>query len=274
MHELDAPSPLAWFQSVWPRLQDADITSKDLLNAENLYGFVRFAERIRDEGIAAPTTYDELRVLLQEKWYSNRVDCRDGYVLVETDDDEVQLAFWWVSGEVFLQEEELFACYAADPLPSEIGGGGFDPGSGIAVTGNADAAGAVFGAFATVWDGSNLFDLLGPVQVRGARLGSFVAWLHAMPPGKIALAGVKKAWWGNVDHLLELDWLALVARHNPKLDLPELLGRLAEVPPFKVSEHEKEITQGTLTECELRKDVSNRLGSREPAVVLQRGEKT
>src|SRR5215468_7069111 len=100
IYQLDAPSPLAWFQSIWPRLrEDADITSKALLNVEDLYGFKGFANNVRDKQLAAPEDYNRLQRLLSLNWYLNNIDIRDGYVLVETDDDEVELAFWWVSDE-------------------------------------------------------------------------------------------------------------------------------------------------------------------------------
>jgi hypothetical protein len=253
IYRLDAPSPLDWFQAVWPRLrQDADITSKMLLDVEKLYGFSGFAEHVRSNELAAPADSAELQTLLAKNWYSNNVECRDGYVVVETDDDEVELAFWWVSDEVFREEQERFACYATDPLPVETGSGVFDPGCGIAATGRAAGAGAVFCVFATVWDSGNLDGLPGPVKVPGLRLPGFADWLRAMTPGNIAISGLKPY---DSNHLLELDWLALVARHNNELDLPALLRRLAEVSPQSASKHWKEIEQGTLSEEELRKDV-------------------
>jgi hypothetical protein len=251
IYRLDAPSPLDWFRSVWPCLrQDAEITSKALLDVEKLYGFRGFAEHVRSEELAAPVACDDLQAVLAKNWYSNNVECRDGFVLVETDDDEVELAFWWVGEEVFQEKQELFACYATDQLPAEIGSGGFDPGFDVAVTGNAGGAGAVFCVFATAWDSGNLDGLPGPVEVRGVRLPGFTDWLRAMPPGNIT--GLKPYLSG---HLRELDWLALVARHNTELDLPALLRRLAEVSPGNAEKHWKELRDGTLSEDELRKDV-------------------
>jgi hypothetical protein len=263
---LDARSPLDWFRSVWPRLRrDATITSKALLDVEDLYGFGVFADHVRSNELAAPTASDDLQTLLKKNWYSNNVECRDGFVLVETDDDEVELAFWWVSDEVFLTKQELFACYATDPLPTEIGGGGFDPGYDIAVADAAGGEGAVFCMFATVWDSGNLSDLPGPVEVRGLRLPGFADWLRAMPSG---LSDWLEAMAGRSGYWHELDWLALVARHNAELDLPALLRRLAEVSPYSASEHGKEIRKGTLSENELRKDV-RWLGSKQPTVLVQ-----
>jgi hypothetical protein len=252
---LDALSPLAWFQAIWPHLRnDADVTSKMLLGVEQLYGFDGFAEHVRNNEPAAPASLDELQRLLSQCWYSNNVECQDGYVLVETDDDEVELAFWWVSDEVFLAEQERFACYATDSLPLEIGEGGFDPECNTTVIGDAGGDGAVFAVFATVWDSGNLCDLPGPVEVKGLRLPDLAAWLQTAP--------------GDEEHLLEIDWLALVARHNPKLDLPALLRRLAEACPQHVSNHWKEIHSGALSEEKLLKDV-RWLGDGQPSVVVQ-----
>jgi hypothetical protein len=250
-YRLDAPSPLAWFQSIWPRLrEDATITSKELLDVEKLYGFRTFVENVRSKELAAPMSCGDLQTLLAKNWYTNNVECRDGYVLIETDDDEVELAFWWVSDEVLETEQERFACYSADPLPSETASGGFDPGFGIALAGRAGGAGSVFGVFATVWDSGNLLDLPGPIEVRGLRLPEFADWLRAVPPGKITIPGLLPPG----DHLLELEWIALVARHNPELSLQALLRRLGEVSPANVDRHYKEMAAGTLTEDDLRKE--------------------
>jgi hypothetical protein len=259
VYRLDAPSPLAWFQWIWPRLHsDTSTTSKMLLDAEGLYGFASFAGRVRSEGLAAPATYDELQQLLSENWYSSNVECRDGYVLVETDDDEVELAFWWLSDELFVDGQERFACYATDPLPLEIGSGGFDPGCDITVCNNGGGDGAVFCVFVTVWDGGNLTESLSePREVRGIRLPGLADWLRAAPPGKITPT--------------ELNWLALVARHNPELDLEAVLRRLAEVPSEKLGKHWKAFTDGTLTEDELRRDI-RWLGPGAPAVLLHGNE--
>jgi hypothetical protein len=250
---LEAPSPLAWFQAVWSRLrEEADVTSKALLDVGNLYYFEGFTENIRSKELAAPADSAELKTLLSKNWYSNNVECRDGYVLVETDDDEVELAFWWVSEEVFQAKQDLFACYTAAPLPAEIGSGDFDPGCDVAATGHAGAAGTVFCVFVTVWDSGNLDGLPGPVAVRGVRLPGFADWLRATAPGSIEITGLRSHCRG---HLTELDWLATVARHNAELDLPALLRRLAEVSPQSAADHWKEIREGTASEDELRKNV-------------------
>jgi hypothetical protein len=254
IYRLNEPSPLAWFQSIWPRLrEDIDATSESLLNVSELYGFGGFADNVRNKGLAAPADMAELQTLLSLNWYGD-VACRDGYVLIETDDDEVELAFWWVSEEVLQAEQERFACYASDPLPGEIGSGGFDPGFDVALAGNAEGAGSVFCAFATVWDGRNLRYLPGPIEVRGLRLPGFTRWLQAVPPGRIRIPGLLPIEL-KVDHLLlELELMALTARHNPELDLRALLLRMAEVPPHNVDKHYKEIAAGTLSEEELRKE--------------------
>jgi hypothetical protein len=250
---LDTPSPLEWFQAVWPRLRrDAEVTSKTLLDVEELYGFEGFAESVRSKELAPPATCLELQTLLSENWYSGNVECEEGHVFVETDDDEVELAFWWVSDEVFQEKQDLFACYAASPLPVEIGGGDFDPGRDMATTRGAGGAGSVFCVFSTVWDSGNLNDLPGPVEVRGLRLPGFAGWLRTAAPGSMDITGLRADQSG---HLLELDWLALVARHHADLDLPALLRRLAEVSPCSAAKHWKELRDGTLSEDELRTDV-------------------
>jgi hypothetical protein len=118
--------------------------------------------------------------------------------------------------------------------------------------------------FVTAWDSGNLESLPGPVEVRGVRLPAFADWLRATAPGNIAITGLKPHRSG---HLTELDWLALVARHNAELDLSALLRRLAEVPPHNVDRHWKELREGTLSEDELRKDV--RWTGSGPAVLVR-----
>jgi len=250
---LDASSPLEWFQAVWPRLRrDADVTSKALLDVDDLYGFEGFAGNVRRKELAAPATSGELQALLSENWYCNHIECEDGHVFVETDDDEVEMAFWWVGEEAFQARQGLFACYAADPLPADIGSGDFDPGRAIAAARHAGETGAVFCVFATVWDSGNLNGLPGPVAVRGVRLPGFAEWLRTPAPGGTEIAGLHP---DHAGHVPELDWLALVARHNPELDLPALLRRLAEVSPVSAAKHWKGLKEGTVSEDELRNDV-------------------
>ncbi len=252
---LDAPSPLAWFQSVWPRLLgDEAVSSRDLLGADDLYGFAGFAQQIRDKRLPAPASNGDLEKMLSRYWYLGNVECRDGYVLVETDDDEVELAFWWVSGEVLAEEQERFACYQTDTLPGGTGDGRFDPSCEIESAGEAAGEGTTYCSFVTVWDSGNLSDLPGPVRIDGLRLPDFAGWLSRMP--------------ADENRLFELEWLALVARSHPSLDLPALLLRTAEVSAETASSHYQAIRARTISEEELREDI-RWLGSRERAATVQ-----
>ena len=251
---LDAETPLAWFQSIWPRLRSGEgVTSEALLGIEKLYGFEGFARKIREEELEAPSTPAGLQELLSMKWYSNNVECRDGFVQVESDDDDFEYAFWWLSDEVFLAEQDRFACYAAEALPVDIGSGGFDPGFEVAALPGAHAEGAVYCVFSTAWDSGNLTDMTGPAVVPGVRLPGFAAFLQTFSPAD--------------SHPLEIDWLAAIARHNPGLGLPELLLRLAEVPPYAVDKHWKEVHAGTVSEDTLRNS-ARWGGRRQPPEVL------
>ncbi len=107
----------------------------------------------------------------------------------------------------------------------------------------------------------------GPIEVRGTRLPDFVKWLRAAPPGGIIFTGSTDN-WSIKDHLLEIDWLALVARENPALDLNQVLHRAAEVPLPEVDAHWKDILEGTIGEDELRRSVQQ-FSSRKSSIYLQ-----
>jgi hypothetical protein len=103
-----------------------------------------------------------------------------------------------------------------------------------------------------VWDSGNLTDLPGPVSMPGVRLPGFAAFLQTFS--------------GDDSHPLEIDWLAVIARHNPGLAFPDLLLRLAEACPHGVDKHWKEVHAGTVSEEVLRAD-ARWLGERQPPVV-------
>jgi hypothetical protein len=240
--KLDAASPLAWFQELWTRLQaDASLTCSDVLGIAHVYGFEGFAEKVRGGAIPAPVNDDELQQSLSSNWYSNNVETRDGMVLIETDDDEVELSFWWMSEAVLSRHAGRFSIYAVDCLPDGVSNGDFAAETQTVPVGGGSGEGAVYAVFSTVWDGANLSDLPGPVEIAGVRLPGLVAWLAGVAP--------------DVDHPLELDWLALVARSHPDLNAASLLRRVAEVSPETAADNDEGIHAGSLSAHDLHENV-------------------
>jgi hypothetical protein len=240
--KLDAASPLAWFQDLWMHLQaHASLTCSDVLGIEHVYGFSGFADKVRSGAVPVPLNDDELQQSLSSHWYANNVEARDGLVLLETDDDEVELAFWWMSEAVLLGHAEQFSIYAVDRLPDGASNGGFEPETEMVSIDGGPGDGAVYAAFSTVWDGANLSDLPGPVEIAGVRLPELVARLAGVAP--------------DAEHLLEIDWLALVARGNPELGAAALLRRVGEVSPSTASDNYEAIHAGSMSEDDLRANV-------------------
>jgi DNA-binding transcriptional regulator YdaS (Cro superfamily) len=239
---IDADSPLAWFQDAWSRIRtDASLTSKDLLDVEDLYGFEGFAKQIREINCPVPQNDEALRQSLSDHWYTNKVEVTDGEVFIKTDDDEVELAFWWMSQAVFQAKAEQFSVYATPQLPDGSADGSFRPEWEIKPAGTGNGSGHVYAAFNTTWDGGNLSGLPGPVRISGVLLPELVTWLKDMPP--------------SPDHLLEIDWLSLVARAHPDSTIVELLHHLAQVSTETAQTHSRAIHCGEITEDALRADV-------------------
>lgn len=120
VRHLDDPTPLDWFRRVWGRPADATLAE---LGGE-VYGLAAFLERTAE--LTAPTTPAELGDVLREHlYYEGDLLTDDRSVRVLTDDDEVELAYFFLTDALVAERPDRFAypVRAEFPLPADADAG-------------------------------------------------------------------------------------------------------------------------------------------------------
>jgi hypothetical protein len=118
---------LDWFRRGWDH---SDVDPYEWVDRElggNVYGLDSIFDRARKRNLPRPDTIDDLRGLLHEHLYVEADDKADyirldGYALrVRTDDDEVDLAYYFIDDEVVaaLPDRLAFLVHDTWPLPSD-----------------------------------------------------------------------------------------------------------------------------------------------------------
>ncbi|GAA2480948.1 hypothetical protein [Winogradskya humida] len=113
---------LDWFRRGWVRDDPEDWIEAEL--GGGVYGLESIFERGREQGIAAPETVDELRELLDEYlWVESDDDpirLGEHALRVRTDDDEVDLAYYFIDDVAAAASPERLAFLLNDtwPLPA------------------------------------------------------------------------------------------------------------------------------------------------------------
>ncbi len=106
---LDAPSVLAWFQRNWTLGRGGFVEE---LRGE-VYGLDQLFEDVEIEKIAAPKTDEELVPLLEKHiYFEGDIEAEPHFVHVETDDDEVEIAYFFFD-DTFLDDPDCL-----DRLPN------------------------------------------------------------------------------------------------------------------------------------------------------------
>jgi hypothetical protein len=208
---------LDWFRRGWDRADHAD--PSDWVNRElggDVYGLHSIFDEVRKRDLPRPRTIDELRHLLHEHLYVEADDETDYIRLgerglrVRTDDDEVDLAYYFIDDEAVadLPDRLAFLVHDTWPLPGHVGRRG--------------AASASFSH---------------SVPVRTLRLG-------ATGPDCVFLA---RLGWDAPDTHRNLDLTGAVAL--PGLTLPDLAAHLSSVDTSDVDgwPHEVRLLRNLIT---------------------------
>lgn len=102
---LRSPSVLAWFQRNWATGDDGAYV--DELKGE-VYGLGSLFEKVAEGGVPAPTTASELPPLLEMYLYYERdIEAEEHFVHVETDDDEVDVEYFFFDDHFLRQPDAL-----------------------------------------------------------------------------------------------------------------------------------------------------------------------
>ncbi|WP_436530913.1 hypothetical protein [Actinoplanes sp. HUAS TT8] len=159
---------LDWFRRNWER-PDPWNWIQDELGA-NVYGLSTIFEAAREHRLPPPADTGQLRALLHEHLYVEgdtdyiRVD--EHSVRVRTDDDEVELAYFFLDDEVIARYPDRLAYLVHEswPLPDEAGG---EPAAGP----------TTHAVFLTFYDGASL-EVEPPVTIPGTGLDGLATSLR------------------------------------------------------------------------------------------------
>ncbi|MGV9770450.1 hypothetical protein [Streptosporangium sp. NPDC003464] len=184
---------LDWFRRGWAAVVQEGHDTEAWIAAElggPVYGFGTIFEAARRDGIAAPGTWQELRDLLQRHLYvEGEVRADERSVRVLTDDDEVELAYFFLDDSLVRARADRLAYLTHDgwPLPETVGGAEPAPfTSPVPVEELAPArpggAGITYAVLLTFCDSESI-SWLTPWSFPGIRLPELAAHLRALDPG-------------------------------------------------------------------------------------------
>ncbi|WP_433236388.1 hypothetical protein ACQPYK_27005 [Streptosporangium sp. CA-135522] len=183
---------LTWFRRSWVAVveegHDADAWIVDELGGP-VYGFRSIFDAARRDAIEAPGTWQELRDLLQRHLYvEGEVRADELSVRVLTDDDEVELAYFFLDDSLVADRADRLAYLVHDgwPLPETIGGarsGVFVPPVPVEELAAAPPGGegATYAVLLTFCDSESIGWLV-PWSFPGVRLPELAAHLRVLEP--------------------------------------------------------------------------------------------
>ena len=177
-------SVLAWFQRGWYERDHDQWLAAEV--GDDVYGLHSIFDAAREHDLAVPRTLGDLHRLLTEHLYVEgefRLDARTLRVL--TDDDEVELAYFFLDDEAVADaaDRTAYLVYPEWPLPvTTRDGGEFTPPVPVAAAApDAGGAGATYVVLLTYYDGDSIPGP-GPLVFRGARLSDLPARLRTVDP--------------------------------------------------------------------------------------------
>jgi hypothetical protein len=186
----DDPSVLVWFQSHWRGIADPDEAAayaEELLGCR-VYGFASLFDAIAEHAIPSPATARELAGVLEEHLYvEGEVRCRPHVIQALTDDDEIELAYFFLDDAYLARHAEKAAFLLHEPfeLPADAAE------EGLAATTRTKklrpsgrGAGATYLAVLGYDDSSSLTDLEGAYRIEGVRLSDLASFLVDATPGE------------------------------------------------------------------------------------------
>ena len=197
IRRLDAPSVLEWFARMINEARTADDLDK-LYEAElggRVYGFGTVLEAAAEHSLRAPTNIAQLEKLLKKHLYVEGEFRLDEHSLrVSTDDDEVELAYFFFDDDVAKAHPDRVAWLLHDEprLPDgEADGVYSSPFKFEEIHPVGDGEGCTYACFFTFYDGESLPG--NPVVIPGVRLPDLASHLRNVMPTK-KTASWSKEW--------------------------------------------------------------------------------
>lgn len=189
----ECESVLAWFQRYWQGRNSEDDTvpgyDYEILGC-NLYGFNSLFEAIAEHNLAPPKTMRQLSALLNEHLYvEGEILISANAIQVLTDDDELELAYYFFDDHYLAKEPEKAAYLLLDdwelPTNTEPSSAGKIPALPTSVKtlpAKEKGSGAVYAVFLSFYDSCNLDDLEGAYRIPGVRLPQLTTYLRDSLP--------------------------------------------------------------------------------------------
>jgi hypothetical protein len=185
---------LDWFRRGWDRPDPAGWVEGEL--GGDVYGLDSIFDQARKLGIPRPKTVDELRELLHQHLYVEAGDPADYIRLgehalrVRTDDDEVDLAYYFVDDVAAASSPDRLRFLLNDtwPLPDDGAGRGtgFSPGVPVRTVGPGRAGPDTVFSVRLSWESPDTYrnlDLCGALAFPGLTLTSIASYLREAEDG-------------------------------------------------------------------------------------------
>jgi len=181
---------LGWFQRGWKEAVATD--PYDWVESEcggHVYGLASIFEAAQEKGLPVPATLAELEAVLHAHLYveggRENIRLEDGALRVLTDDDEVELAYFFFEEAYVAQHPARLAYLLNDdfPLPTAIASGAFAPGVQLQeLRPPGEGEGTTFAVLLTFYDGQSIPGE-GAFSLSGVRVPGLCDWLRkSVPP--------------------------------------------------------------------------------------------
>lgn len=249
LKEFEAESILDWFQQNWQILASEDSYTSDAsekLLGKRVYGIPAWED---DEGNypKKPENFKELLATIEKHFYNNETRGDQNCIKVDTDDDEIGLA-WSIFTEKYKNENpEEVEIWFHKELPTDFSETGqkLEVEKEILPKGNKN--GCLYYFSNPIYDGANLEDLEGVHKIENIRLPDFLDYLKS-------IYSENEETENSVSN--EIGYLQYLAKNSESTDLKEVFKLFTQLPitDFDWMENYKktpfkELTKN-LSECE------------------------
>lgn len=179
VRRLPDPTVLDWFRRGWDCESPQEWVAAEL--GGDVYGLDSIFEEAGEHELPAPESTDELRSLLEEHLYveggHDHIRLDDHSLRVRTDDDEVELAYFFLDDDIVARAPQRLAYLLHESWPLPQAAGSAEPFRPEVPLTPADEV-ATYAVFLTFYDGASL-DCPTPVVLPGVSLPTLASTLRS-----------------------------------------------------------------------------------------------
>lgn len=236
---LPGESVLAWFQGVWhdaKRAEKAWDWSGDVCGGD-VYGFSTIFEAVKRYDLPPPQTWQELNALLKQYLYVEGEIRQDAHTLrVKTDDDELDLAYFFFSQEYANAHQARVAYLLQEEwnLPIDYCDGQYEPPIETSPLLPAGVGCGYTYVCLLTWADSDTFESVTAAEIKGVRLPDLCSYLRQTIPIAKARHLYEDDTWINTWPLeLRLLW-AMIEIDDKSIE--PALQRCNQYPVYELSQ--------------------------------------